>query len=156
MEDSEQDRRITALIHTAMVASVVLYGAVVAWYRVGVVPADSPPPPPSVNSIFAVLAALALAQLSGAALAGRAILRARRGAPSGRVRFHFLLRAAAAEFVAIYAFVLGFLGAPASRVLALFAVGAAALLAWAPTKPAWDKAMAVARSGPSPGELSPR
>lgn len=138
-----------------MLASVVLYGAVVIWYRLGVVPEDSPPPPPSLSTIFTVFGVLSAVQLSGAAVAGRAILRATRGEPSGRARFDFLLRAAAAECVAIYAFVLGFLGAPAYQVLALFAAGLAALLVWAPRRTAWERAMDVARGGPARDAVSP-
>jgi hypothetical protein len=156
VEPSDRERRVTALIHNAMLASVGLYGAVVAFYRLGVEPADSPAPPRAVGVLFAVLAGLSIAQLAGAAVAGRAILRSSTGEPPGRVRAYFLLRAAAAEGVAIYAFALGFLGAPASRVLALFGLGTAALVAWYPGRRAWDKALAAARGGADPDALAPR
>jgi hypothetical protein len=155
VEPSDRERRVTALIHAAMLASVALYGAVVLFYRLGVEPEDSPPPPPSLGTLFAAFAALSVLQLAGAALAGRALLRMRRGEPAGRVRAYFLLRAAAAEGVAIYAFALGFLGAPASRVLTLFALGTAALALYYPGRTAWERALRAAERAPEPGSVSP-
>lgn len=139
-----------------MLASVGLYGLVVAAYRLGVEPEYSPPPPPSVGRLFAFFAALGAVQLAGALLLGRLILRARRGEPAGRVQAYFVLRAAAAECVAIFAFTLGFLGAPASRVLALFLVGAAALALWFPSRAAWERSMRAAGAGSGSGAVSPR
>ena len=139
-----------------MLASVGLYGAVVAFYRLGVEPEDTPPPPPSLGRVSLFIVALGLLQLLAAVLLGRLILRSRRGEPAGRVRVYFLLRAAAAECVAIYAFALGFLGAPPVRVLALFLLGAASLALWFPARAAWDRAMRMAGAGASPGSASPR
>ncbi len=155
MDPSDRERRVTALIQVAMLASVGLYGAVVFFYRLGVEPEDTPPPPPTLGPLFAVLAALGLLQLAGAMLAGRFVLRSRRGEPEGRVRVYFLMRAAAAECVAIYAFALGFLGSPPLRVLALFLVGAAALAAWFPGRAAWGRAMRIAGREAGPGRVSP-
>jgi F0F1-type ATP synthase membrane subunit c/vacuolar-type H+-ATPase subunit K len=155
VDSSDRERRIAALIQTMMLASVGLYGAVVAFYRLGVGPEDSPPPPPSVGRLSLFLAALGVAQLAGALLLGRLILRSRRGEPAGRVRVYFILRAAAAECVAIYAFVLGFLGAPQASVLALFLVGAASLALWFPVRTAWDRAMRAAGAEAGPEGVSP-
>ena len=156
MDPSDRERRVTALIQIMMLASVGLYGAVVAFYRLGVEPEDTPPPPPSLGRVSLFFVALGLLQLLAAVVLGRLILRSRRGEPAGRVRVYFLLRAAAAECVAIYAFALGFLGAPAVRVLALFLLGAAALALWFPARAAWDRAMRAAGAGATPGSVSPR
>jgi F0F1-type ATP synthase membrane subunit c/vacuolar-type H+-ATPase subunit K len=155
VDPSDRERRVTALIHAVMVASVLLYGAVVAFYRSGVEPEDAPAPPPSLGTLFAALAAISAVQLAGAAAAGRAVLRGRWREPAGRVRAYFLLRAGAAEGVAIYAFALGFLGAPASRVLALFAIGAAALGLCYPGRAAWGRAMRAAEGSRDGGGVSP-
>ena len=146
MDAPERDRRICALIHAAMLVSVAVYGGVVAFYRLTVAPDATPPP--RLEVIFAALAALSVVQLAGAALGARAILRSGRGEPSGRIRASFLLRAAAAEGIAIYAFALGFLGAPASRVLVLFGLGIASLAACAPGRAAWARAARAAGAGP--------
>lgn len=151
MEAPQRDRRIVALIHGAMLLSIGIYGAVVAFYRLTVVP--DLVPPRQVGAFFAVLAGLSAAQLAGAAIAARAVLRSRRGEPLGRVRLSFLLRGAAAEATAIYAFALGFLGAPAGGVLALFLAGAIALLASFPGARAWARAAAIA--GVAPDAISP-
>jgi hypothetical protein len=152
VEARERDRRIAALIHAAMLVSVAVYGGVVAFYRLAVAP--DAVPPPRLDVVFAALAGLSVAQLAGAAVAARAILRSGRGEPSARVRASFLVRAAAAEGIAIYAFALGFLGAPASRVLTLFGLGLAALLACAPRRAAWARAARAAGAGPE--EVAPR
>jgi hypothetical protein len=138
VEAPERDRRVAVLIHAAMLLSVVVYGGVVAFYRITVVP--DAVPPPRLDVVFAAMAGLSVVQLAGAAIAARAILRSRRGEPAGRIRASFLVRGAAAEGIAIYAFAIGFLGAPASRVLALFGLGIAALVACAPTRAAWSRA----------------
>lgn len=150
MQAPERDRRIASLIHAAMLLSVAVYGTVVAFYRLAVVPDLTPPR--QADAFLAVLAGLSVAQLAGASIAARAVLRSRRGDPSSRVRMSFLLRAAAAEATAIYAFALGFLGAPASGVVGLFVLGAAALAACAPGRGAWERAHGIA----SGGGVSPR
>ena len=156
MDPSDRERRVTTLIQIMMLASVGLYGAVVAFYRLGVEPEDTPPPPPGLGRLALFLAALGLVQLLAAALLGRLILRSRRGEPAARVRAYFLLRAAAAECVAIYAFVLGFLGAPAASVLVLFLLGAASLGLWFPGRAAWERAMRAAGATTGPASVSPR
>jgi len=144
----ERDRRIASLIHAAMLLSVAVYGAVVAFYRLAVVPDLTPPR--QADALLAVLAGVSVAQLAGASIAARAVLRSRRGDTVSRVRLSFLLRAAAAEATAIYAFTLGFLGAPASGVVGLFVLGAAALAACTPGRRAWERASGIA-AGVSPG-----
>jgi F0F1-type ATP synthase membrane subunit c/vacuolar-type H+-ATPase subunit K len=156
LDPSDHERRVTALIQIAMLISVALYGLVVAFYRLGVEPEDTPPPPPSVGRLFVFFAALGAAQLAGAVVLGRLILRARKGESAGRVQAYFLLRAAAAECVAIYAFALGFLGAPSLQVLALFVVGAGALAIWFPARAAWDRAMRAAGADGASADVSPR
>jgi F0F1-type ATP synthase membrane subunit c/vacuolar-type H+-ATPase subunit K len=144
LDPSERDRRITALVHTGLLAAVGVYGVVLAFFRTEVAP--HPPHPPEVG-LFALLAALGIAQFAGASIAGRMLLRSARSGTGERVRLYFLLRAAAAEAIAIYGLVLGFLRAPLSQVLALFALGVAALFFCAPGKAAWAAATSRSERG---------
>ncbi|MFY9552373.1 MAG: hypothetical protein WAU32_14600 [Thermoanaerobaculia bacterium] len=139
MDASEHDRRVAALVHTALLASVGVYGVLLAFLRTELAPQDpqlTPVPP-----LFAVFSALGVAQFAGASIVGRKLLSSSRGGSLDRVRRYFLLRAAAAEAIALYGLILGFLGASLSRVLALFGISVAALLACAPGKEAWAEAL---------------
>jgi hypothetical protein len=139
VDAAEPDRRVTALVHTDLLAAVGVYGLTLLFFRIAISPdaagleADRP--------LFAILACLSLAQYTGAWLLGRRLLAALRPAPKDRVRFFFLLRAAAAEAIAVYGFVLGFLGGSAGRVLILFALGISALLSCRPGPEAWSAAL---------------
>ena len=143
MDAAEQDRRVTVLIHSGLAAAVGVYAVTLAFFRAEIVPGQARME--ADRSLFAIFAGLGLAQYSGAWLLGRRLLRAARPAAKERVRLHFLLRAAAAEAIAIYGFVLGFLGGSAGSVLALFAIGIAALLACRPGRRAWEEAFRLAR-----------
>ena len=141
MEPSERDRRVAGLVHTALLAAVGVYGVVLLFLRAEVTRAPKPPAPGTAPLVlFAVLGA---AQYAGASLVGKLMLRSPRGARRDRVRMFFLLRGAAAEAIALYGLVLGFLGAPAPHVLALFAMSVAALLACFPGREAWREAVRI-------------
>jgi len=139
VDPSEHDRRVAALVHTALLASVGVYGVLLALLRAGIAP-QNPRPAPT-TSLFAVFSALGVAQFAGVSLAGRKLLASPRSGALRRVRTFFIMRAAAAEAIALYGLILGFLGAPLSQVLALFGISIAALLACAPGKEAWDEAL---------------
>ena len=144
MDPSEQDRRVAALVHTALLASVGVYGVVLAFLRAEIAPQNprSAPTP----TLFAVFSAIGVAQFAGASLVGRKLLSSPRSGALQRVRRYFLLRAAAAEAIALYGLILGFLGAPLSQVLALFGISIAALLACSPGREAWEEALGRAGS----------
>ena len=101
--------------------------------------------PASTATLFAVFSALEGAQVAGASIAGRKLLWSPRTGSLPRVPKFFLLRAAAAEAIALYGLILGFLGAPLSQVRALLGISIAALLACAPGKEAWDEALRRAK-----------
>jgi hypothetical protein len=143
VDPSEHDRRVAALVHTALLASVGVYGVLFAFLRAEIAP-QNPRPAPA-TSLFAVFSALGVAQFAGASLAGRKLLASPRSGALQRVRRYFLFRAAAAEAIALYGLILGFLGAPLSQVLALFGISIAALLACAPGKEAWGEALRRAK-----------
>ena len=148
MDASEHDRRVTALVHTAMLAAIGVYGVVLLFFRAEIGP--KPRRPESAASLFVVFAALGAAQFAGASLVGRRLLGSRRSGIADRVRLYFLLRAAAAEAIALYGFVLGFLGAPAIHVLALFALSVGALLLCSPGRAAWEAATQEAAQRQAP------
>jgi hypothetical protein len=143
VDPSEHDRRVAGLVHTALLASVGLYGVLLAFVRAEIAP-QNPRLAPT-TSLFAVFSALGVAQFAGASLAGRKLLASPRNGALQRVRRYFLLRAAAAEAIGLYGLILGFLGAPLSQVLALFGIAIAALLACAPAKEAWEEALRRAK-----------
>jgi F0F1-type ATP synthase membrane subunit c/vacuolar-type H+-ATPase subunit K len=142
LDPGERSRRIAALVHTALLASVGIYAVVLVFLRSEIAAAGVEPP--EGYRLFLVLAGLGLAQFAAASLAGRAMLRSSRSGAVERVRLYFLLRAAAAEAIALYGFVLGLLGGPAPQVAGLFALAIAALLACAPGRGAWEAALVQA------------
>ena len=139
MDAPDRERRVALVVHTAFLVSVGLYGLLLGLLRSGIATPNARPVPPT--WLFAVFSALGVAQFAGASLAGRRLLESPRGEPAQKVRTYFLIRAVAAEAISLYALLLGFLGAPLSQVLALFAISVAALLACAPGKEAWDEAV---------------
>lgn len=142
VEASEHDRRVMGLVHTALLAAVGVYGVVLLFLRSEVAP-DSRHSGSGLT-LFVLFAALGAAQYAGIAFVGRLVLRSSRAGARDRVRLYFLLRAAAAEAIAIYGLVLGFLGVPAAQVVALFAMGVAALFACFPGRVSWAEAMRIA------------
>jgi F0F1-type ATP synthase membrane subunit c/vacuolar-type H+-ATPase subunit K len=143
VEASEHDRRVAVIVHTAMLASVGVYGVLLAFLRAELAPEPVEAAP--ATSLFAVFSAIGVARFAGASLVGRKLLSAPRGAALDRVRRYFLLRAAAAEAIALYGLILGFLKAPLPQVLALFGISVAALLACSPGKEAWAEALRRAK-----------
>ncbi|MEX0881004.1 MAG: hypothetical protein WD451_14915 [Thermoanaerobaculia bacterium] len=148
MEPSEHDRRVMGLVHTALLAAVGVYGIVLLFFRAELEP-DSRHPDSGLT-LFLLFAAVGAAQFAGASIVGKLLLRSPRAGARDRVRLYFLLRAAAAEAIALYGFVLGFLGVPGTQVLALFAMAVAALLACFPGRGPWEEAVRVAE-GREPG-----
>jgi|SoiMetStandDraft_2_1073263.scaffolds.fasta_scaffold540258_1 hypothetical protein len=143
MHPGEHDRRVAALVHTALLASIGVYGVVLVFLRAELAPQNARSEP--FTSLFAVFSAIGVAQFAGASLVGRKLLASARSGALERVRRYFLIRAAAAEVIALYGLILGFLGAPLSQVLALFGISIAALLACAPGKEAWEEALRRAK-----------
>jgi hypothetical protein len=99
--------------------------------------------------LFLVLAAVGAAQYVTASAVGRAFLRSPRSLAVDRVRLYFLLRGAAAEAIALYGLILGFLGGRPAHVAALFALGFVALLACNPGRASWEAALRQAEAGPA-------
>ena len=142
MSPEENDRRIATVLHIAMLSSVAVY-ALVLWLPRGEVLPSAPRGAAARGVEWAFLAVGAAQYLIATAL-GKKLLQSRRGEPRRRVRSFFLIRFAAAEAIAIYGLILGFLGSPAGWVAGLFAVSAAALLLAAPTRDAYGDALARA------------
>src|SRR5262245_53903234 len=136
---SERARRIQTIVHTALFAGVGIYAVLLLFLRSEIAVVTSARPPGL--GLFVALAAIGVAQYAAAAAVGRTFLRSRRAPAADRVRLSFLLRGAAAEAIALYGLVLGFLGAPAAHVGALFALAVAALAACSPGKAAWEAAL---------------
>ena len=150
MDSTENDRRVAALVHTALLAAVGVYAVVLVFFR-----AEIEPEAPKLRAgpaLFRIFAALGGAQFFGAWLVGRRLLRLPRLGARDRVRLYFLLRAAAAEAIALYGFVLGFLGGSVAQVVAILALSVAALLACTPGREKWEEALRRAQSeGREPG-----
>jgi F0F1-type ATP synthase membrane subunit c/vacuolar-type H+-ATPase subunit K len=142
VDASEQDRRVVAVVHTAMLAAVGVYAVALVFFRLEIVPNAR-----ALNAdarLFLAFAALGLVELSGAWVLGRRLLRLRRPDARDRIRLYFLIRAGAAEAIALFGFVLGFLGGRPVEVAALFAASVAGLLACAPGRRAWQAARRAA------------
>jgi hypothetical protein len=144
IDASERTRRIQAIVHTALFAGVGIYAVLLIFLRTEIAGSASARPPGS--QLFLVLAGLGVAQYAVASVVGRAMLRARRSRPLDRVRLSFLLRGAAAEAIALYGLVLGFVGGRASHAAALLALAVVALIACFPGKGAWEEALLRAES----------
>ncbi len=142
MEATEHDRRVLGLVHTALLAAVGVYGVVLLFLRTeteaGIRYAGSG------STLFLLFAFLGAAQFAGTSVVGRLLLRSARSGARDRVRLYFLLRAAAAEAIALYGLVLGFLGAGVGPVVGLFAMAVAALLACFPGRGPWEHATRIA------------
>lgn len=142
MEASEHDRRVLGLVHTALLASVGVYGVVLLFLRSEVAPETRYSG--SGSTLFVLFAALGAAQFAGTSFVGKLLLRSSRAGARDRVRLYFLLRAAAAEAIALYGLVLGFIGVPPAPVIGLFAMAVAALFACFPGRGPWEEATRIA------------
>ena len=142
-DEAERARRIQSIVHTALFAGVGIYAVLLLFLRSEIALVTSARPS---TTLFLALAAVGAAQYAGASAVGRSFLRARRSRPLDRVRLYFVLRGAAAEAIALYGLVLGFLGGSATHVAALFALAVVALLACVPGRDAWEAALRQAES----------
>jgi F0F1-type ATP synthase membrane subunit c/vacuolar-type H+-ATPase subunit K len=139
IDEAERVRRVQTIVHTALFAGVGIYAVLLLFLRSEIAVVTSARPPGA--TLFLALAAIGLVQYAVASAVGRAFLRSRRSRPLDRVRLFFLLRGAAAEAIALYGLVLGFLGGSSAQVGALFALAAVALLACAPGRASWKEAI---------------
>ena len=106
----------------------------------------NPAQPDPAQRSFWILAAIGVAQFAGAWWVGRRLLRSPRGGAERRVRAFFLLRGAAAEAIGLFGLLAGLLAAPIAQTITLFALSLIALLASAPTRPAWEEAVRLSKS----------
>lgn len=131
------------MIHTVLLASLGVYGVLA--FSVGRSFAAAAPRTPPAPYLSTLLALIGAAQFAIASWVGRSVLRAR-GPIDSRLRRYFLLRGASAEAIGIYGLLASTLGAPRIQVVALLAMSAATLLASAPTRSAWDRAVEMTKS----------
>ena len=143
IDAAERARRVQTVVHTALLAGVGIYAVLLLFLRSEI--AVATPVPPG-TGLFLVLAAIGAAQYAAAGAIGRTFLRSRRARPLDRVRIFFLLRGAAAEAIALYGLVFGFLGGAAAQVGVLFAIALAALAASVPGKASWEAALRQAEA----------
>jgi hypothetical protein len=144
MEPGERERDAASLVHMVFLASIGVY-ALVLWITRGGGGAPSEPTGKT-ESLAAVFMVIGAAECFGADRLGRRRLSRGGGDPISRVRSFFLVRFGAAESAAVFGLMLGFLGGGVLAVGLLFALSATALLLAAPSREAWGKALALARS----------
>lgn len=143
----EPDRRILTVLHLAMLSAVAVY-AIVLWALRGEIRGPAPGGAAPKGLEWAFLA-IGTAQYFIATELGKKLLPSRRGEPRPRVRSYFVVRFAAAEAIAIYGLMLGFLGASSGWVAALFGLSVVTLLLASPTQAAYDDALALAEQSRS-------
>jgi hypothetical protein len=144
VDPTENARRLAVLIHASLAASIGVYAVVLLFLRsetLGSFPRTPPPP-----RLFLILAAIGLTQFAAASYVGRTLLQSRRSGAGERVRLYFLLRGAAAEAIALFGLLAGFLSAPPTHIVGLFALSLGAMLSCAPTRWAWGEALRLAKS----------
>lgn len=139
-----------AVTHLAIVASIFAYGVLLAIVRA---PQRSEPLEPSRIPEWGLLL-FGFAQYAAVTSWTRRRLASGRGNPQERVRTHFILRFAAAEAIGVFGFVLGLRGGSLFWAIGLFAASVLALAAAAPTREAYENAMARAAPG-MPGGSPP-
>jgi hypothetical protein len=144
VDPNELARRQSALVHTALAASIGVYAVLLLVLRKGAL--GSPTGANPAQRSFWILAAIGLAQFAGAWWVGRRLLRSPRGGEQRRVRAFFVLRGAAAEAIGIFGLLAGLLTAPIAQTITLFVLSLIAMLASAPTRSAWEEALRLARS----------
>ena len=144
MDNAENQRNITSLVHVVFLASVGVF-AVILWFarKNGGAPVD---PTGRAEGLAFIFLLIGTAECLGADRLGRRRLRAGSGDPIGRVRAFFLVRFGAAEAAAVFGLMLGFLGGNALAVSLLFALSIVALVLAAPSREAWSEAIALAQS----------
>ena len=147
MNGSEKDRNVASLVHVVFLASIGVY-AILLWIarRGGTAPPDATGQSETLAYCFLAIGA---GEYSWASWLGRRRLAGGTGAPLTRVRSFFYLRFGAAEAPALFGLMLGFLGGGIVSIGLLFALSFACLVAAAPTRGAWDQALAeAAGTGP--------
>jgi hypothetical protein len=142
MNGSENDRNVASLVHVVFLASIGVY-SILLWIarRGGTAPPDLTGRSETLAYCFLAIGA---GEYSWASWLGRRRLAGNSGAPRARVRSFFYLRFGAAEAPALFGLMLGFLGGGIVAVGLLFALSLACLVAAAPTRGAWDRALAEA------------
>jgi hypothetical protein len=142
MNGSEKDRNVASLVHVVFLASIGVY-SILLWIarRGGTAPPDSTGRSETLAFLFLAIGA---GEYSWANWLGRRRLVRGPGAPGERVRSFFYLRFGAAEAPALFGLMLGFSGGGIVSIGLLFALSFACLIAAAPTRGAWDQALAEA------------
>lgn len=147
MDPAEAERRPSVKIHLALLASLGLYGLLLAQVRLRMRVNHSTPEPRM--SLFVPMLIVGTVEFAVITLVAQKRLRSAAGPPAARARMSFLLRAAAAEVLALFGLMIGVQGAPVLEAAALFALGLAAMLGSFPTREAWQNAMRTAQTGAS-------
>jgi hypothetical protein len=149
-EEAERARRVLLTVHLAFFASVPVYGIVV-WIARGVPGARvASVPSAALRVAVPMLALLALAEFFAVSWYAQKVLDAPPGPgkprrpPLARVQTSFTLRFAAAEAIAIYGLVLGFLGCAAWQVALFFAGAMGGLASAAPGRTRFALCLAAA------------
>jgi hypothetical protein len=149
-EEAERTRRILLIVHLAFLVSVPVYGVVV-WFARGVPGARvASVPAPALRVAVPLLALLSLIEFFVINWYAQKMLDAPsrsdrpRRPPLARVQSSFTLRFAAAEAIAIYGLVLGFLGCAAWQVALFFAGAMGGLASAAPAKARFALCLAAA------------
>jgi hypothetical protein len=142
VSDNEKERQIVSTVHLAFLSSIGVY-ALVLWIarRSGAAPLDRSG---RVGTIAGLMLGLGVAEVFWAGWFARRLLARRSGSALARVRSSFFLRFGAAEAVAVFGLMAGFLGASALTAALFYAVSAAALLLAAPSREAWRAALDAA------------
>lgn len=142
MNGTEKDRNVASLVHVVFLASIGVY-AVLLWIarRGGTAPPDTTGQSETLAFCFLAIGA---GEYSWASWIGRRRLVSGSAAPPARVRSFFYLRFGAAEAPALFGLMLGFLGGGIVAVGLLFALSLACLTAAAPSRSAWNRALAEA------------
>jgi len=140
----ETERRPSVKIHLALLASLALYGLLLAQNRARM-SANLSVPVPRMN-IFLPMLIFGVVQFAVFSMIARRRLRSPIGPPASRARIYFLLRATSAEAIALLGLLIGFQGAPMLQAAALFALALAAMLSCFPTREAWQNALREAQT----------
>jgi hypothetical protein len=142
MNGGEKDRNVASLVHVVFLASIGVY-AILLWIARSGGTAPRDPTSQSESLAFCFLA-IGVGENSWASWLGRRRLARGSGAPEARVRSFFYLRFGAAQAPALFGLMHGFSGGGLVAVGLLFAMSLAYLVAAAPTRNAWDQALAEA------------
>ena len=150
VQNAERERRIASTVHLSFLSSIGVF-ALILWIarRGAAVTLDSAGRNATATGLMLFLG---IAEVGWAGWFGRRLLVRGSGEALPRVRSCFYLRFAAAEAVAVFGLMAGLLGSPAVTIGLFLGVAAAALAAAAPSREAWQSALATAGgpAGPLP------